>query len=422
MKSYDAIIIGAGPAGCASALFLHRAGYQVIVLDRALFPRDKVCGEFISPAADSILNDLGVLSSIEKENPERVRGVFISSYEGAELGIDYPPIEKGQERPTSLSVPRFLLDNLLLKRLKDIGIEVLEQHSVDDFIFDSGNVSGVKARDSENKKLELAAKVVIDAGGRNAISLRRLDLKNNIKGEGKIAIAAHWKNIKLPQAYCYMHVGKPGYTGIAQVDRDSVNAVMIAGTSQVKGQNIVEFYKNGITQNIKRRELLAGAELAEEPRTVESLAFSVKAPQCGGLVLVGDASGFIDPFTGEGIYLSLRSAQLAAQMLDSAFQKQDFSKIKLAEYDQARSNEFSAKFTLSRILQKAIYNKRLCDLVVKTLSQNPSLANQIVGVIGDYYPARNTVSLSFLIKFLLGIFSPQYKLTEYKMREAMDVN
>jgi len=416
MKSYDAIIIGAGPAGCASALFLHRAGYKIIVLDRAVFPRDKVCGEFVSPAADSILNDLGVLNSIEAEKPERVRGVFISSYEGPELGIDYPPIKTGEGNPTSLSISRFLLDNLLIKRLKDVGIKVLEKHSVDDFIFDSGNVSGVIVRDPENKSFDISAKVVI-----NAISLRRLNLKNKAKDEGKIAIAAHWKNIRLPQAYCYMHVGNPGYTGIAQVGSDSVNAVMIAGTSKVKGKNITEFYKNGINQNKKRKELLEGAVLGEEPRTIESLAFSVKAPNCGGLVLVGDAAGFIDPFTGEGIYLSLRSAQLAALMLDSAFKKQDFSKNKLAEYGQARENEFAAKFTLSHILQKVIYNHRLCDFVVKTLSKNPSLADEMVGVIGDYLPAKKAVSFRFLLKFLQGILLPQRKLSDAKMRKAMNV-
>jgi menaquinone-9 beta-reductase len=421
MKPYDAIIIGAGPAGCASALFLHRAGYEVLVLDRASFPRDKVCGEFVSPAADSILDDLGVLNSIEEKKPERVRGVFISSYEGPELGIDYPPIKKGQGSPTSLSVPRFLLDNLLINRLKNVGIKVLEKHSVEDFIFDSGNVSGVTVRDPENKKFNILAKIVVDAGGRNAISLRRLNLKNNIKGEGKIAIAAHWKNVRLPQAYCYMHVGDPGYTGMAQVGLDVVNAVMITGASQIKGQNITEFYKNGIYKNKKRKELLEGAELVEEPRTVESLAFSVKAPECGGLVLVGDAAGFIDPFTGEGIYLSLRSAQLAAQILDSAFQKKDFSKNKLAGYEQARSNEFSAKFTLSRILQKVIYNRGLCDLVVKNLSKNPSLADEIVGVIGDYLPARNAVSLRFLIKFLRGFLFPQKKISYLKIQKALNI-
>ncbi len=421
MKSYDAIIIGAGPAGCASALFLHRAGNQVIVLDRAIFPRDKVCGEFISPAADSILEKLGVLSSIEEENPERVRGVFISSYEGLELGIDYPALKEGQESPTSLSMPRFLLDNLLIKRLKREKIEVLEKHSVDDFIFNSGNVAGVTVRDPDNKSFKISAKVVIDAGGRNAISLRRLNLKNNTKDEGKVAIAAHWENIRLPQAYCYMHVGNPGYTGIAQVGRDSVNAVMIASTSKVKGKNITEFYKDGIYKNKKRRELMDGAKLAEEPRTVESLAFSVKEPKCGGLVLVGDAAGFIDPFTGEGIYLSLRSAQLAAVTLDSAFKKSNFSRNKLAEYGKARAQEFNSKFILSRILQKAIYNRRLCDLVVKNLSKNPILAEEIVGVIGDYYPAKNIVSFRFLIKFLRGFLSPQNKLSEAKIREALNV-
>jgi len=421
MKSYDAIIIGAGPAGCASALFLHRSGYEVLVLDRASFPRDKVCGEFISPAADSILDDLGVLSSIEQEEPERVRGVFISSYEGPELGIDYPPIKKGQGNPTSLSVPRFLLDNLLIQRLKNVGIKVLEKHRVDDFIFDSGNVSGVTVRDYENKKFNIAAKVIIDAGGRNAISLRRLNLKNNIKGEGKIAIAAHWKNVRLPQAYCYMHVGYPGYTGIAQVGQDIVNAVMITGAYQLRGQSIKEFYKNGIHKNKKRKELLEGAELVEEPRTVESLAFSVKAPQCGGLMLVGDAAGFIDPFTGEGIYLSLRSAQIATTTLDGAFKELNFSRNKLAEYEQARINEFSAKFTLSRVLQKVIYNRRLCDSVVKNLLKNPSLADEMVGVIGDYLPARNAVSFKFLIKFLQGILFPQKKLTYSKVQKALNI-
>lgn len=421
MKSYDVIIIGAGPAGCASAIFLHRAGYKVLVLDRASFPRNKVCGEFISPAADSILDELGVLNSIEAENPERVRGVFISSYEGIELGIDYPPIKEGKGNPTSLSVPRFLLDNLFIKRLKNIGIKVLEKHSVEDFIFDSGNVSGVTVRDPENIKFNISAKVVIDAGGRNAISLRRLKLKSNIKGKGKIAIAAHWNNVRLPQAYCYMHVGNPGYTGITQVGDDTVNAVMITEALKVKGQNISNFYKNGIKQNWKRKELLEGAELAEEPRTVESLAFSVKAPKCGGLVLVGDASGFIDPFTGEGIYLSLRSAQLATLILDSAFKTKDLSKNKLIEYDQARATEFAAKFTLSRILQKVIYNRGLCDLVVKNLSNNPSLANEMVGVIGDYLPARKVVSFKFLIKFLRGFLVPQKKIIEVNTKGSENI-
>jgi len=75
MNPYDVIIIGAGPAGCASALFLYQKGLRVLVLDRAAFPRDKVCGEFISPAADDILEEIGVLEAIQQSNPMRLQGV-----------------------------------------------------------------------------------------------------------------------------------------------------------------------------------------------------------------------------------------------------------------------------------------------------------------------------------------------------------
>ena len=118
---------------------------------------------------------------------------------------------------------------------------------------------------------------------------------------------------------------------------------------------------------------------------------------------MGDAAGFIDPFTGEGIYLSLRSAQLAMATIDSSFKNLNFSKNKLAEYDLARTKEFGEKFVLSRIIQKVIYSRKLCDFLVTALSKNPSVANDIVGVIGDYYPAKKVVSLKFLLKFIQGI-------------------
>ena len=293
--------------------------------------------------------------------------------------------------------------------LKAKDIEVAENHKVEDFIYQNGNVAGVIVRDPENKKFKISAQVVIDAGGCNAISIRRLGLKNKMNGEGKIALAAHWKNVRLPQAYCYMHVGKPGYTGMSQVSSDVVNAIMITSSSQIKGQNNTEFYKNGIFQNKKRRELLEGAELAETPRAIESLAFSVKPPKCGGLVLVGDSAGFIDPFTGEGIYLSLRSAQLANQTLSLAFDNSDFSKKTLEGYERARSKEFGDKFTLSRILQKIIYNRRLCNFVVKNLIKKPSLASSLVGVIGDYYPAKDIISVRYLIAFLQSCLAPDKK-------------
>jgi len=407
MSPYDVIIIGAGPAGSASALFLHQKGLRVLVLDRAAFPRDKVCGEFISPAADGILAELGVLDAIQQTHPVRLQGVAISSYGKPELCIDYPPCPGRGEAMTSLSLPRFQLDHLLVQKVMGQGVEVRERHAVDDFLFEDDRVVGVKGRDEANRSFTFSASVVVDASGRNGLSLRRLGLIKPHRGPGKIALAAHWENIQFPHDYCYMHISSPGYTGMAPVENDSVNVVLVVEDRHVKGQKLDHFFTATVLGNERRRSLLAGAQLRERVRSVESLAYDVRPVPCGGLVLAGDTTGFIDPFTGEGVYLSLRSAQLAAGVIQKAFAAADFSREFLAEYDRQRQEEFRKKFILSRVLQKIIYRRQWCGGVVALLRRNPQMAQTLVGVIGDYFPADRVVSWPFLLEGVRGTIFPK---------------
>jgi len=135
-------------------------------------------------------------------------------------------------------------------------------------------------------------------------------------------------------------------------------------------------------------------------RTVDSLAFDVAPVPVSGLMLVGDATGFIDPFTGEGIYLSLRSAQLAAEVAGDSLKNGDSTAGFLKRYDVRRQKEFDKKFLLSRWLQKLIYRPFLCDSMVSALSRRPDLAQSLVGVIGDYLPPEEVVSFHYLRKLL----------------------
>ena len=403
MHCYDVIVIGGGPAGCAMALDLNRRGYDVALCDQAKFPRDKVCGEFISPGADPILERLGVLGSIEALVPKRLKGVAISSYEGAELAIDYPVFTQTGLRPSSLSVPRYQLDALFLEQVQHAGVKIFQQYKVADLILDNGYVVGVKGWDETKTPFSLKSKMVVDAGGRNAVSLKKFSLKQNPKGNTKIAFSAHWKGVRLPNDYCYMHVSHPGYTGISSVGKDRANVVMVVDRSAFKsGENPETFYHRILMQNSRRQEMLIGAERLEPVRSVESLAFSVKPVPCGGLVLVGDAMGFIDPFTGEGIYLSLRSSEIAGTVIHAGLQSLDLSRKFLAVYDERRKKEFGDKFLLSRILQKLIYSRPVCDRVVKSLSTNEVLAETLVGVIGDILPAEKVISMKFLFQLLAG--------------------
>ena len=407
MNSYDVIVIGGGPAGCAAALDLNQRGYNVALCDQAKFPRDKVCGEFISPGADPILKQLGVLNAIESLAPKRLKGVAISSYESVELGIDYPAATETAVRPTSLSVPRYQLDALFLKQVQSAGVKVFEQHKVTNFIFNAGCVVGVEGWDEKKISFSLRSKVVVDAGGRNAVSLKKFNLKQ--ERSSKIAFSAHWQGVHLPDDYCYMHVSWPGYTGISSVGNGTANVVLVVDRFEneknengKKAEKLATFYHRALMQNFRRSKMLEHGERVEPVRSVESLAFTVKPVPCGGLVLVGDATGFIEPFTGEGIYLSLKSSLLAGEVIHSGFKISNFSQNTLSVYEQKRHQEFDGKFLLSRVLQRIIYNRTFCNRVMKSLATNRALAETLVGVIGDILPAKKVVSMKFLFHLLLG--------------------
>lgn len=403
MRSVDVIVIGAGPAGCATAVFLARQGRQVVLLDRAFFPRDKVCGEFISPAADAILDRIGVLSRIEEGGTMRLDGVAISAYGGPERLIPYPSHPDFPGRVSSLSVERLGLDRMLVERAAEVGVDVRQGHQVTDFILEGDRVVGVKGKVSNGKGFELRATVVVDAGGRNAVSLRKFRLKVEQGKGNRIALAAHWDNVHFPDDYCYMHVSRPGYTGMSPTEGGGGNVVLVVDPSVVDSNRMDAAYREIVLSNPRRRKLLDGAVPRENVRAVGSLSFRVNPPPVGGLLLVGDAMGFIDPFTGEGIYLALRSAEMAAGCIHSALDSGNVARTALMPYETERNREFHLKFILCRVLQVLIYNKRLCRGTVSLLGKRPDLAADLVGVIGDYVDPKKVVSPGFLGKVLLGI-------------------
>ena len=400
MDNADVVVIGGGPAGCSTAIGLSRLGYKVVLCDQAKFPRDKVCGEFISPAADPILDRLGLLSRIETLAPKRLKGVSISSYEGKEFSIDYPLQSNFSERPTSLSVSRYELDSLFIEEAKRLGVEVREQCKVTEFLFENDCVIGARGWDENRTSFSIHAPLVIDAGGRNSLSLKKFRLKEEPVGGVKIAMAAHWQGAQISDDYCYMHVSGPGYTGISNVGGDRANVVLVVDRHSMNGENPEKFYLDTVMNNSQRYKILRNAKCLESVRTVESLAFSVKSLPCGGLLMVGDATGFIDPFTGEGIYLSLRSSEIAVEVAEKALKNLNFSKDALNIYEVRRRKEFDKKFLLSRILQKLICNQFLCNQVVRALKGDRDLAETLVGVIGDLKPAETVVSFRFLLQLI----------------------
>lgn len=403
MSAVDVAVVGGGPAGAASAIFLARQGYAVTLLDRARFPRDKVCGEFISPAADALLNEMGVLAAIEARRPLRLKGIFLAAHGERPLWVDYPPERPGGSPMSSLSVPRLDLDGLLLQRARAVGVQVREGFAVTDFRVRDGAAVGVAGKDDAGAGFEIAARLVIDAGGRNCLAIRRFGLRKKRGGKrGKIALAAHWRGGRRFAPYCYMHIQPPGYTGIAPTGEGEANVVLVVEGGALKGKDPEEFYRRTVLADPSRRALLEGAAPMEKVRAVDSLAYAVRMAPIGGLMLVGDAMGFMDPFTGEGIYLSLRSAKIAAEAAGQALAGRVSSRQAIDEYRERRLREFRWKFAISRVLEGLIERPAPCRWVMRALGARPALAEDLVGVIGDYFPARKVASAGFLLR-LLGV-------------------
>ena len=279
---------------------------------------------------------------------------------------------------TSLSLAQIQLDHLLVQKVVGAGGGGSEQHSVDDFLFEDNRVTGVKGRDKTTGSSRILRRwwwmpvvamdcLCVDWSWSNRIG----DLERSRSPlTGKIF------SFHVITAICM------SARRVIQAWRPSE---VIPSTSYwwwrtaTLREGMDSFYQTVVMGNERRQSLLSGARPKERVRSVGSLAYDVRPVPCGGLVLAGDTTGFIDPFTGEGIYLSLRSAQLVSGIIHQAFSVGDFSREFLSEYEQKRQEEFCKKFILSRLLQKILYRRRWCDGVVALLRRNPQMAQTLVG-------------------------------------------
>ena len=174
-RDADVIVVGAGPAGAATSILLAEHGLAVITLDRARFPRDKICGEYLSPEAGRVLDRLGVLKTLDGAGAVPLAGMRITAPDGTRLEGVYA--STGAFRPYrghALGVSRTVLDAILADRLRALGIDVRERVRVTDVVRAEGAVAGVRATAEDGSTSTLRAPLVIAADGRASVVAQRL--------------------------------------------------------------------------------------------------------------------------------------------------------------------------------------------------------------------------------------------------------
>jgi flavin-dependent dehydrogenase len=195
----------------------------------------------------------------------------------------------------------------------------------------------------------------------------------------------------------------PAYSILNPVADGCVNLSLVVPVAEGARQkaDLTGYFDRAVAAFPFLRDRLREGRRAAPVRALAPLAYRVDPPRHGGVILVGDALGFLDPFTGEGIYAALRSAELAVEAADPALRAGDLSARTLAPAHRRRLAEFAAKGRVATLLQRLIARRWLAVTVARRLAARPALLAEVMGVVGDFVPARRVLSPAFAARLVL---------------------
>ena len=403
----EVIVVGGGPAGASTAWALAREGADVLVIDRARFPRDKICAEYLSPQASRILSDMGVLDEVEGSNPAHLAGMRVRAPNGLIANGEFAANHGFHGfRDKGLAIRRTVLDEIVLRGARAAGARVEEGLRVTDIARNgSERVSGVKAVGVDGAPRVIYGRYVVGADGLRSVIGRRLGLvKTSRIWPRRIALVAHYRKVQGVTDMGEMHVDYDGYFGIVEVGDGLMNVAVVIPQSRAKqiGEDKTAFFEQWIAARPHLAERFQGAERITPVRATGPFASASRHAWSPGAALVGDAADFFDPFTGEGIYAALRGGELLAPHLLEALERSvaDEPRI-LGGYDRARKSEFGGKWKLERIVGMAIAYPYFLNNAAKVLSRRKDMADLLVGVAGDFVPPRLVLGPRFLFNLFI---------------------
>jgi len=408
----EVIVVGGGPAGASTAHALAREGIDVLVLDRAKFPRDKTCAEYLSPQASRILFDMNVLDEIERSSPAHLAGMRVRAPNGQSADGEFASTHGFRGfRDYGLAVRRTILDAIVLGGATAAGARVEELVRVTDLAKDhTGRVTGVTVIAPDGSAQTRTGRYVIGADGLRSVVGRRLGLTRTSRFFPKrLALVAHYGGVRDVGALGEMHVDYGGYFGIVDVGRGLMNVAVVVPMSRAReiGASRTEFFEQWIATRPYLAERFIGAERVTPVRATGPFASASRRAWAPGAALVGDAADFFDPFTGEGIYAALRGGELLApfiaESLRGATRDENRS---LTGYEAARRSEFGGKWQLERIVGMAIAYPYFLNNAAKALSRRKEMADLLVGVAGDFIPTKVVLNPRFLFNLFI---SPAFR-------------
>jgi len=374
----DVLILGGGPAGSMSALLFARAGHSVVLCESYATLPERVCGMYLCPAGVALLERLGLLETVS-QGARALHGMIMVAPNYQRLETRFP---QGHGLPEhGLALPRPRLDNDLLELARAAGAEVRMGARPTELERIAG---GWRATLPNGEPIE--ARLLVGADGRKSFTARRLGLTLPARRSRTALHIDRPARISAPP-FGQMHVFDDGaYIGLDPVTPTTVNLSIVCDPEALRGRPVVEF----VNEHLARSPHLSALfdPLPEDVRPVATFPTNARVRRAAthDAALVGDASGYIDPLTGEGIYGAMWNAEELVRCASTGWSDLPAA---LARYGRVRARAQAAKSVLCEVFQSIISRPWLANTALKLLSQRQAVADSFIGIVGNSYsPGR----------------------------------
>ena len=365
-RTFEVAIAGAGLAGAALALRLARRGVKVAVLDPATFPRDKVCGEFLSPECWKVLDRMDLADAVARSGYHAIRTVRISTPHGREVVADVA----GRDGLPGIGLSRSFLDDLIVRQAREAGATVFEAARVREPLIKEGRVVGVEARGADGP-LTIRARITVAADGRHS-SLVKQTGRTRGRSRFRPRLFGLKRHLTVTDAEATervgtvgLHVVRGGYGGTCRIEGSATNLCALLPESAIRDRrgDLDRVAAECLGRNPSLARLLAHGEPAGEWKTVAGVRVQVSNPTLPGILYAGDCQGTVDPLGGQGMTMAFLGAELlgpfvergltSATGIDAAMQ---------ATVQAAWHRRFDRRVTLCRAFHHMLVHPSFVDL------------------------------------------------------------
>jgi geranylgeranyl reductase family protein len=407
VQDCDVVVVGGGPAGAAAAAHLAAQGFATIVVDRANFPRDKACGDFVGPAALTELADLGVTDT-EGFGATNIIRAFALHVDGSQAGA--LPIPQVDGLPAyGRVIPRQQLDAWVLAAARAAGATVFEGRKVTEVCpgRDTLTVQGQSA----DGPWQLRTRLLIGADGSSSLVARMLRGSAPSQPDRIFAVRANLDGVSgaADQAdICLSRETFPGYSWVfpSGDGQANVGVGMVASTYPPTSHNLRALLLRVIDEDPSMQRRLGGAPIRGRIIGWPLTTYNPRLPLVGDrMMLVGDAAGLINPLNGEGIQYALVSGRWAAEVAADRLTSGQLDATSLAGYEQCVHRNLHRDMAFSRLIVELFRNRALNPIWLRTLrsvaaraSIDADYAYRVGCVLIDLPPATRALGLSVALK------------------------